>query len=312
MRTWIAFLAGALAAAGLFLAVQRYPRSKPEVEQPLPEETTAVPTEQFSPQAAPSAPGSEPEVAPTRAPEETSGPRLAQRRAPASPTSKGPNQGQAQAPAASPAASPPPADLTPERPPAQVPAASQQATSATEPVRREPRRVTLPAGYLLKVRLAQSLSSAENKPGDRFTATLDDPVVVDGLVIAERGARVEGRVVEVEKAGRVKGLASITLQLTRLHTSDGQVVEIQTDPFEKLAPPSRKADAAKIAAGAAIGAAIGAIADGGKGAAIGAAAGGGAGTGAVLATRGKPAELPVESRLVFRLQHPVTITEKVE
>ena len=62
--------------------------------------------------------------------------------------------------------------------------------------------------------------------------------------------------------------------------------------------------------GAAGGAAIGAIAGGGKGAAIGAGAGGAAGAGTVLATRGKPAALPSETRITFRLAAPVTLTER--
>ena len=46
-----------------------------------------------------------------------------------------------------------------------------------------------------------------------------------------------------------------------------------------------------------------------KGAAIGAAAGGAAGGGAVAATRGRVAVLPTETRISFRLDQPVTITE---
>ncbi|MCC6862337.1 MAG: hypothetical protein IT158_27425 [Bryobacterales bacterium] len=45
----------------------------------------------------------------------------------------------------------------------------------------------------------------------------------------------------------------------------------------------------------------------GIGAGIGAAAGGGTGTAAVLATRGKPAVIPAESVLRFRLTAPVAI-----
>ncbi|MEO8131445.1 MAG: hypothetical protein ABI822_30395, partial [Bryobacteraceae bacterium] len=67
----------------------------------------------------------------------------------------------------------------------------------------------------------------------------------------------------------------------------------------------------KIGAAAAIGAAIGAIAGGGKGAAIGAGAGGAAGTGGVMATRGKDAEVPVETKLSFRLRDAITLTERL-
>lgn len=177
---------------------------------------------------------------------------------------------------------------------------------------REPHKVTIPAGTLLTVRLSESLSSAKNQAGDSFTASLDQPLVVDGFVIAERGSRLEGRILEAEQAGRVRGVASLAIHLVRLHTSDGQDVRLQTEKFVKQGPTSTGEDVKKVGAGAAIGAAIGAIAGGGKGAAIGAGVGGAAGTGTVMATRGKAAVLPSETRISFRLQEAVTLTERVK
>jgi hypothetical protein len=168
----------------------------------------------------------------------------------------------------------------------------------------------LKSGTLLQVRLIETISSDKNHPGDIFNGTLDAPLVVDGLVLAERGARVEGKIVESQQAGRVKGLASLALALTRLNLSDGQHVEISTDSFSKTGPESKKTDAAKIGGGAALGAIIGAIAGGGKGAAIGTGVGGAAGAGDVLVTRGKPAVLPSETKISFRLNNSVTVTER--
>jgi len=151
-------------------------------------------------------------------------------------------------PAEPPAAVPPP---PPSNPPAAstppAPTEPEQVTPPPPPL-PEPHMVTLNAGLLIPVRLVDGLSTERNAPGDTFTATLDKELVVDGFVIAERGARVEGRVVASDR--------------------------------------------------------------GGKGAAIGAGVGGGAGAGDVLLTRGKPATLPSETRLSFRLRAPVTITEK--
>lgn len=176
----------------------------------------------------------------------------------------------------------------------------------------EPNRVTIVADTLLTVRLEEDLSSEYSAVGDSFAATLDSPLIVDGFVIAERGARAEGRVVEAQRAGRVKGESVLALQLTHFRSSDGQEVEILTDSFEKRGERGRVKDAAKVGALASIGAVIGAIAGGGKGAAIGAASGGAAGAGTVLATRGNPAELPVETRLTFRLNTPVKLVEKIQ
>ncbi len=109
---------------------------------------------------------------------------------------------------------------------------------------------------------------------------------------------------------RVSGVAALAVELTRLHTSDGQTVAIQTDSFERHADQTHREDATKVGAGAALGAMIGAIAGGGKGAAIGAGVGGGAGAGDVMLTRGKPAAMPSETRINFRLRAPVILTER--
>lgn len=172
-----------------------------------------------------------------------------------------------------------------------------------------PPSVTLSAGTLIPVRLVDGLSSERNASGDTFQATLERELVADGFVIAERGARVDGRVVNSSRGTKTGGRATLDIELTRLYTSDGQQVAIHTESFQKRMDPNRRQDAEKIAAGAVIGAAIGAIAGGGKGAAIGAGVGGGAGTGDVLLTR-KPATLPSETSLSFRLSAPVTLTER--
>ncbi len=213
------------------------------------------------------------------------------------------------------ATAPPVVPSTPAEPmPQQVPPARvepEHATPPPPPAPPEPHKVTLNAGTMIPVRLVDGLSSERNLPGDSFAATLDKELVVDGFVIAERGARVEGRVASSDRGGRVRGVSSLAVELVRLSTADGQRVAIQTDGFERRAEETHRQDAEKVGAGAAIGAVIGALAGGGKGAAIGAGVGGGAGAGGVLATRGKAATLPSETRVTFRLRAPVTITEKL-
>ncbi|MDQ6663319.1 MAG: hypothetical protein M3Z23_02875 [Acidobacteriota bacterium] len=200
-----------------------------------------------------------------------------------------------------------------------TPAPSTPAPVSEPPVRNEPAppppppppvRVTLGSGTTIAVRTIEALASDRNSPGDSFSATLTQPVVVDGYVLAERGARAEGRVVESKRAGRVKGAADLAIQLTRLTTADGQNIPIETENFERQGTTRTKEEAAKVGGGAALGAIIGAIAGGGKGAGIGAGVGGAAGAGDVLLTHGKPAVLPSETLISFRLRAPVTITEK--
>ncbi len=176
---------------------------------------------------------------------------------------------------------------------------------------RTPETVSVPAGTSISVRMNSTINSEKNIAGDSFTATLEAPLVVDDIVLAERGAKVEGKVVEVDRSGRVKGAARITLALTKIQLSDGQKIDLKTDAWERIAESSAKKDAVKVGIGAALGAAIGAIAGGGKGAAVGAASGAGAGTGVVLATRGNAAQIDVETKIPFRLSNTLTETEKI-
>jgi hypothetical protein len=200
-------------------------------------------------------------------------------------------------------------DVAAPPPPAAVSAVIDDATRPPES--RFPNTVTLAAGTSLRVRIGETISSSRHQPGDSFLATLDQPLVIDGFVIAERGSRLEGRVVDTGQAGRMTGNSKLEVVLVRLSTSDGQRIRIHTESFKKDGGSSTGGDVAKIGAGAAIGAAIGAIAGGGKGAAIGAAAGTAAGAGTVLISHNRSIEIPVETRLTFRIQDPVTITEKL-
>lgn len=186
-------------------------------------------------------------------------------------------------------------------------AEDQTAKSASWNPFLKPEPVVLEEGTSLKVRTTTAVSTKSHKTGDPFSATLMEPLVVNGKEIAPRGAEVHGVVAESDPGGRVKGVARLSVRLTSLTLANGERIDIVTNTIARRARTTKKKDATKIAVGSGVGAAVGAIAGGGRGAAIGAAAGGGAGTGVVLATRGEPAVLPSESVLQFRLAAPVTI-----
>ena len=171
-----------------------------------------------------------------------------------------------------------------------------------------PPQLTLRRGSFVTVRIDQPLSSDRNQQGDAFTATLARPVVVDGVVVAERGQTLSGRVVEAQKAGRVQGVSRLAVQLTDLSLVDGQQLPIQTQLISRSGPTSEGRDAGAIASTTGLGAAIGAAADWGRGAAIGAGVGAVAGTVGVLLTRGRETVIYPESVLTFRIEAPVTIS----
>ncbi|MFN0167636.1 MAG: hypothetical protein ACKV22_14515 [Bryobacteraceae bacterium] len=165
----------------------------------------------------------------------------------------------------------------------------------------------LAEGTAVRIRTTTVLSTRSASPGERFEATLAEPLVDGGSVIAPKGSRVIGRVVDSNPGGRIKGVARISIRLTELQITNGRSVDLETSTITRVARATRRRDGMKVGIGSGIGAAIGAIAGGGAGAAIGAAAGAGAGGGMVLLTRGAPAVIPSESLLTFTLRQPVAV-----
>jgi cytoskeletal protein RodZ len=185
-------------------------------------------------------------------------------------------------------------------------ATKSEAEAAEKAKAEAAKAVTIPAGTSLSVVLSTSLNSGKNNAGDTFTGNLAEPVVIDGKTVLEKGTKVEGKVVSAEGSGRVKGRATMSLTLTNASVN-GKDVPLTTKAHSAEADPTKGRDAAVIGGGAGVGAAIGAIAGGKKGAAVGAAVGGAGGTGAVLATKGKEVEYPVESTLTFTLDQDVSV-----
>lgn len=188
--------------------------------------------------------------------------------------------------------------------PPPAPAAVSETPRVTRPV-RTPNRVVLQTGMLITVRIGESISGEQARVGDPFFATLDGPLVIDGWIIAAQGSRAEGRVV-------LSNHSELGLQLTAINTTDRQHLGIGTATFLKRVPQWDGHDTATVGGVAALGAIIGAAADGGKGAGIGAAVGGAAAAGGVMAARERDAAIPVETRVSFRVDQPLTITEHLD
>jgi len=199
-------------------------------------------------------------------------------------------------------------DNTPAAPVAAMapPPAPVAAVPSTPPPPPPPKKVTIPSGTTLAVRLVDTIDSETSQQGQTFHATLDSPLAVDGDVVIPSGYDVEGHLVEVKSAGKFAGQSVVALQLDRI-SSGGKYYSLQTDQYRRQGSSRGKNTAAKVGTGAGIGAIIGAIAGGGKGAAIGAAAGGGLGGGVQAATKGQQIKLPSETVLNFTLQAPLTV-----
>src|SRR5713226_8179068 len=115
-----------------------------------------------------------------------------------------------------------------EPPPAPAPGIpAPSRTPAPAPRRPE----ILPAETTIQVRTTTRLSTETNKPGDVFTATLEEPLTSQGRIVAPKGSTVEGRVVEADKGGRVEGVAHIGVTIARVVPSAGRPIEIETSTY---------------------------------------------------------------------------------
>lgn len=198
------------------------------------------------------------------------------------------------------------AEMTPEPAPAPAPVVNNTPPPPPPPP-PAPKKVTIPSGTTLAVRLVDAIDSERNQAGQTFHATLDSPLAVEGETAIPSGYDVEGHIVDLKSAGKFAGQSLVVLQLDRIAVG-GKFYNIQTDQFKKQGSSRGKNTAEKVGAGAAIGAIIGGLAGGGKGAGIGAAAGGGLGGGVQAATKGQQIKLASETVLNFTLQGPLTVT----
>jgi hypothetical protein len=168
------------------------------------------------------------------------------------------------------------------------------------------REVTLPAGTMLRLRLASAVGSDTSEVEDTVRAELRQAIAVKGQTVLPAGTEVVGAVTDVERSGRVKGRAHVSYRFSSLRYR-GERYDIRTAPVAHQAEATKGEDAKKIAIGAGAGAAVGALLGGGSGAAKGAAIGGAGGTGVVLATRGKEVKLGPGAAVTTRLTAPLTV-----
>src|SRR5262249_18359104 len=105
--------------------------------------------------------------------------------------------------------------------PQPAPSGQMRVDPQTPPSYGLPPQLTIPGGTFIQARVSQPLSSDHNQQGDIFSATLAQPIVVNGIVVANRGQMVTGRVVEAVKAGRVQGVSHLGLQVIGLTLADG-------------------------------------------------------------------------------------------
>src|SRR6267154_588982 len=92
---------------------------------------------------------------------------------------------------------------------AQAPPAAPAPQSTPPP----PRKVTVPSGTSMAIRLLDPIDSEKAQPGQTFRATLDAPLPSDGDLAVPSGYDVKGHVVDVKSAGKFAGQSLLVLEL---------------------------------------------------------------------------------------------------
>ncbi len=169
--------------------------------------------------------------------------------------------------------------------------------------------IAIPRNTILALELLTPVSTDTSQRGDRLQARVIEPAQYAGYM-------VEGRVSQVRRPGKVKGVAELQLAFDQIRSNDNRSATLHAELIE-VTPmggdgteidseggvkgrDSTKDDAAKVGAASGVGAIIGLIAGGGKGAAIGAIIGGGVGTAGVMTQRGKDIRLDRGQHLKIR------------
>jgi len=181
-----------------------------------------------------------------------------------------------------------------------TPATSAGAAAQTK------KRITVPAGTRILIRMVDSIDSSKQKAGFRFTASLEANLQAEDTVIAPRGSTLYGRLAQASSAGRMSGSSQLTLELTDI-VINGTSYPLLTSTYEIKGKGEGGNTAKKVVGGAGLGALIGGIAGGGKGSGIGAVAGAAGGTAVAASKKGEQLQIPSETLLEFRIEQPVSL-----
>ena len=141
------------------------------------------------------------------------------------------------------------------------------------------RRVSVPAGTVIALRMDTYLSSDSSRIGDRFTATVFRSIVVDGRVVIPESTKVEGHVAGATSTGRGSKAGTISVVFDRIVFSAGSSIQIdctlttlneegrrkieQDASYQESAGRARRA-VVFIGAGGGAGATIGAVGGGSR------------------------------------------------
>ena len=196
-----------------------------------------------------------------------------------------------------------------------APASNQPANSASGAGADQGIASKVPANTELHATLDTPLSTKTSKPGDRFTATVSQPVSGSSGIVIPVGSRLEGEVSETDpakSATALHGKETLNLRFRDIVLPNGQTVPLLSSLVSVNSTngkTTQKADNERGSQGKTVttdtgSAATSIFGEPLKGLAIGSLAGGGY----VLATNGRQqVNLPAQTGIVIRLDQPINV-----
>ncbi len=180
-------------------------------------------------------------------------------------------------------------------------------------------------GTIIQTRLDTTISTKNNRDGDRFRATVTVPVWVGNKDVIPAGSTITGTVEKLKRGGHFHGNAMIQLGFDSIHLPGGVdyplharvdgvgegAVNHNVSPNEgTIRRDGQGGQAAKkIATSGGFGAIFGAILGGGRGALLGGLAGAAVGSAGVLLSRKRDLKLFTGEAMAVRLSRPLLLHE---
>jgi hypothetical protein len=183
---------------------------------------------------------------------------------------------------------------------------------------------TIPSGTTIHCRLTQAISTKLNYQGDQFAATVTEPYVVNGEQIIPVGSTITGRIADLMRPGRIRGVGEMRLAPEQITFPDGRTTQfnavlltaygadgVKVDSMEGLVkgPSSRMHDIKEVGLGMGGGGFLGTILGGVHGTLIGGIIGGGAALADTLRKRGQDLTLPTGTELNYQLTRPMLVVQ---
>jgi type IV secretion system protein VirB10 len=184
--------------------------------------------------------------------------------------------------------------------------------------------LTIPAGTKIPITLKNAISTKSSQQGDAIYAETTFPVVVNEHIVIPAGTYMQGRIMQIRPAGRIKGRAEVMMHFTTLIYPSGYTVILPgslenapgvdkarvKDKEGTIKADSDKASkAATVAVPAAEGGALaGGLATGSRGGGLaGAGIGAAVGVGIAMLSHGNEVKLMPGTTLEVVLQRDVPV-----